>query len=137
MEKKSKINAENGRNGGAGKHKKPKGNSGLGKRSPSESLAKDQAPEARGQSLEKKNNIKEKPPDPGDPPWFESPNIRLRKSEFDSLFQRFSFDGNEDNFHALLSRWSDESLMPVTFTGLETRLMRAGRKRRELEECLA
>lgn len=71
-EKKSKINQENGKNGGASKHWKNKGNSKVGKRNPSDGLSpRSQKPEAR-----KKDYV------------FEGKIIRLVAKDFDSLLAR-------------------------------------------------
>lgn len=59
--------------------------------------------------------------------YFQGKNFSLTKEQYTGLFTQYSIDGNDKKFWSTLSRWDDESILPLTFGMLQARLSRAWR----------
>ena len=102
------------------------------KESKKEGLEKKTEPE---KSSEKKPEKIMEPKKPTNPPtqkmWIETDKIKLSIEDGRNLFKRFSFDGREDKFEALIRKWGQESALPMSFTQIEIKLARANRYQAE------
>lgn len=109
-QKTARKNAENGKNGGASKHKKRKGNLNLGNPNSSETQATPLGPDTRSQIPErKKEKINQKENAGDDPPakhWWAGDVIKLNRKDYEEMFALYR--GSDEQFMGYLDsrdRW--------------------------------